>query len=94
MIITGEKKVGIIGAGYVGQGMGAVLDPARHTDETRRGAEKIDIRNLDNYQTIFIDPNLDGAPDTVEEIMDEIHCAIICVPTPRREDGACDTSIV
>ena len=94
MIITRDKKVGIIGAGYVGQGMAAILDPARHTDETRRGAEEIDMRNLDKHQTIFIDPNLDGAPDTVEEIMDEIHCAIICVPTPRREDGACDTSIV
>ena len=89
-----EPKIAIIGAGYVGKGMAAVLDPARHTDATRRGEEDLDLRNLDEYETIFVDPNLDGAPDTVEEIMDQIYCAIICVPTPRGEDGSCDTSIV
>ena len=89
-----KQKIAIIGAGYVGKGMAAVLDPARHTDATRRGEEDLDLRNLDEYETIFVDPNLDGAPDTVEEIMDQIHCAIICVPTPRGEDGSCDTSIV
>lgn len=89
-----KQKIAIIGAGYVGQGMAAVLDPGRHTDATRRGEEDLDLRNLDEYETIFVDPNLDGAPDTIEEIMDQIHCAIICVPTPRGEDGSCDTSIV
>lgn len=89
-----KQKIAIIGAGYVGKGMAAVLDSARHTDATRRGAEDLDLRNLDEYETIFVDPGLDGAPDTVEEIMDEIYCAIICVPTPRGEDGSCDTSIV
>ena len=47
-----KQKIAIIGAGYVGKGMAAVLDPARHTDATRRGEEVLDLRNLDEGRSL------------------------------------------
>jgi len=46
----------------------------------------------DNFETIFFDPNADGSAG--KEEINSCDLAVICVPTPMGEDGACDLSIV
>lgn len=46
----------------------------------------------DHNETIWYDPFVKGSA-TKEEI-NKCDMAVICVPTPMKEDGACDTSIV
>lgn len=66
-------KIGIVGYGYVGQGM------------TRMFA--------DGGARVFIHDPYRGCSYAKQEVL-ESDLVVVCVPTPRMDSGACDTSIV
>lgn len=79
------KKVVVLGYGYVGK---AAVDMVRN-----------------HYETLVVNPSVPQVPEGVQYIGDPTaeatrayantaDMAIIAVPTPSREDGGCDTSIV
>lgn len=74
------RKIGIVGFGYVGRAMYALFQ--KHYEVLV-------------YDPMLNPPEVDGGPRFVGR--DEINgcdLAVVCVPTPSLEDGACDTSIV
>lgn len=67
-----RKKIGIVGHGYVGQGMEKLFK--------------------DRYEIRIYDP---GYPDSnTKEEINQCDLAVVCVPTPMKDDRSCDTSIV
>jgi nucleotide sugar dehydrogenase len=46
----------------------------------------------DHYEVIKIDPSLEASADYLDT--EDCVLSIVCVPTPMKEDGSCDTSIV
>lgn len=76
-----KKKIAIVGYGYVGKAMYKLFK--------------------DHYDVVVYDPYLKDScsvyPDVNfvnQDITNSCDLAVICVPTPRREDGTCDISIV
>src|SRR3989344_8012096 len=71
-------KIAIVGYGYVGQAM---------------------HRFFDDKVVAVYDPQYSEIPGfssikTTREAVNESDLAVMCVPTPSKEDGTCDTSIV
>lgn len=67
-----NKKVAIVGYGYVGKAMYEL------------------VKN--HYPTIIFDPAL--SESCSKEEVNKCDLAIVCVPTPKGDDGACDLSYV
>jgi nucleotide sugar dehydrogenase len=83
-----KKKIGIVGYGYVGQAMSRFFQ--KHYDLRIHDPAYFEAKRLPP------DPNKGstrGNESTQEEI-NECDVAVVCVPTPSKEDGRCDTSIV
>lgn len=79
--MSAQRKIAVIGYGYVGK---AFVEMVR-----------------ERYGVVVYDPEYDLAhnfdnvrfSDTIESIED-CFAGVVCVPTPSREDGSCDTSMV
>lgn len=48
----------------------------------------------DHFEVVVYDPSLPITSNATKEEVNECDLAVVCVPTPMGEDGACDTSIV
>ena len=79
-----DKRIGIVGYGYVGQAM-AKLFAKRY---------KIRAYDADKLAAVPYDRAYVVASKVQKEQINECDLGVICVPTPMREDGACDVSIV
>ena len=75
------KKVGIIGYGYVGKAMSSFYKKAHEV-------HVFDIGNID-----VLDKEIIFHKDK-KKFLESVDVTVVCVPTPRGEDGSCDTSIV
>lgn len=78
------KKVAVIGYGYVGKQMAALLSHAHH------------VYVYDPNYDIFsgVPEHIKSISDENDDIVKDVDLAVICVPTPSLPDGSCDTSIV
>ena len=47
-----------------------------------------------HYETNTFDLNGDCNCETIGELIDNSDIIFVCVPTPMKKDGSCDTSIV
>ena len=77
-------NVAIIGYGYVGKAMGEFFT-------------KYDEYGAKRYQPLVYDPSLQCSlsdQEQKERINSECDLAVVCVPTPSKDDLSCDTSIV
>lgn len=64
------KRIGIVGHGYVGQGMERLFSSA--------------------FDISIYEPNLLHPPTQTRKAVMGVDLAVICVPTPMREDGSAD----
>ena len=76
-------KIGVIGYGYVGKAMASFY------------SSRYDIHVFDKHLQIDGD-QIDGFTfySDEKEFVKNIDVGVVCVPTPRGDDGSCDTSIV
>jgi UDPglucose 6-dehydrogenase len=92
-----KKKVIVIGYGYVGKAMVSMLkshyyvyiyDPAYLPEEWNNKIKFPNSFGLDAESTQFIREN------EIEELSKDCTLNVICVSTPRSDDGSCDISAV
>lgn len=79
-----ERKIGIIGGGVVGQAMYRLVSKSNFVPAFVQPGNNV----------LVYDPHVATWKNTTKEQINECNIAFVCVPTPTKEDGACDTSIV
>jgi len=78
-------KLGIIGFGYVGSAVANGFRTCGH-----------EIHVFDISKEKLVQAKKDGhaVHEHIEELVDNSNIIFVCVPTPPKDDGSCDTSIV
>ena len=79
------KRIGIIGFGYVGS---AVANGFKHY------GHEIHIFDIDKKKLEMAKKEGYIVHKTLGELVNNTDIIFVCVPTPPKEDGSCDTSIV
>lgn len=88
-----KNKVAIIGHGVVGKGMNKIFPDALIYDPKYFICQDRNNVSGDTFMPMFQPEEWVNAT-TKKRINEEAGLAIICVPSPMKEDGSCDTSIV
>lgn len=87
-------KICIVGYGYVGRSQAALLAGREHS------VEAYDPPFVDDWNERYRTFGATSAGATgcrvwsSDTVVEQCDLAIVCVPSPAREDGSCDTSIV
>ena len=86
-----RKNIGIIGLGYVGKAMTHFFS-GKHS----LVIHDIDIKNIIDFNNEFKIPDLIWGmnEELSKQFINDCDLSVICVPTPMKEDGTCDISIV
>jgi UDPglucose 6-dehydrogenase len=83
------NTIGIIGTGFVGT---AVLEGMRHAFEIWAYDKFKGVHGIMGGKPFAI--SITGPEDGFSQITRKTDVIFVCVPTPMKEDGSCDTSIV
>lgn len=85
-----EKIIGCIGFGYVGK---AVVNLFSGHYKVKIWDPAFPKDSKDIYKTVIEQEDSIEFVDNIEELND-CYLGVICAPTPSKEDGSCDTSMV
>jgi UDPglucose 6-dehydrogenase len=81
-----QQKIAIIGHGYVGRAMAAFFQEHYHLVVYDPCCQELPVRRNGDRHCQVTRSN--------RRLVNECDVALVCVPTPSRQDGGCDTSTV